>query len=158
MNDLTLAALSIERRTVALALFTNSHLEDVLIRHLPDEMAKAIQSLTGFLNSSIDLQHVQFMALPLPTTKSSRRAQMLNRTATDTLRLAGIPLMQVSEQQLLESYALPSLGNREQLRRSARSLWPSLNNVRATRCSLDAALLGLHAQVQRLLGSREVVQ
>ena len=158
MNELTLAALSFERRTVALAVFTNSHLENVLIRHLPEEMTKAMQSLTAFLNITIDLQHIQFMVLPLPTTGISKRAEMLNRTAVQTLRIAGIPLIQVSEQQLLESYGLPSLESREQLRRSARTIWPSLNNVKATHGSLDAALLGLHVQIERLLSLREVAQ
>lgn len=150
MIEITLAALSIERRTVALALFTNCRLDEIAVRHVPSELTKASHSVTGFLNSTFDLQHINFMVLAQPAANFSRRAEILHQTAIDTIRAAGIPLLEVPEEQLLDSYAHPALRRREQLRRIARSIWPSLNNARATHSAQDAALLGLHTQVERL--------
>jgi hypothetical protein len=156
MIDTTLAALSIERRTAALALFTNSRLDGITIRHLPAEPSKALHSLAGFLNSAMDLRHIQFIAVAQPLPTSSLRTEMLHRTAIDAIRAAGIPLLEVPDEQLFASYAHPPLQRREQLRRIARSMWPSLNSARATHSSQDAALLGLHVQIERLFAFHEV--
>ena len=150
MIDLSLAALSIERRTVALALFTNGRLSGISIHHLPIQPAKASHSLAGFLNSSFDLHHIQNVALEQSSSGHSDRAKVLRGVAIDAIRQAGIPLIEVSVNDLLSSYAHPALRKREQLRRIARSIWPSLNNARATHSAQDAALLGLHTQVERL--------
>jgi hypothetical protein len=158
MIDTSLAALSIERRTAALALFTNCRIDEINIRHLPAELSKASHSLVGFLNSAMDLRHIQFIAIAQPLPASSLRTQMLHRTAIDAIRAAGIPLLEVPDEQLFASYAHPPLQRREQLRRIARSIWPSLNNARATHSAQDAALLGLHTQVERLFAFCEAAQ
>jgi len=157
MNDNTLAALSIERRTLSLALFTDNHLDEMVVRHLPVELKKASSSVVGFLNSSFDSRHIEFIALLQPHVPKSLRAELLYRSAIEAIRFAGIPLIEVGEKQLLDSYACKPLRRKEQLRRIARTIWPSLNTARASHSSLDAALVGLYTQVDRLFTAREVL-
>lgn len=156
--ETTLAAFIIERRTVAFALFTNSRLDGISIRHIPAEISKAEHSVTGFLNRTFDVQHITFIALAQLRANSSKRAAILHRAAIDAIRAVGIPLIEVPDERLFDSYAHPALRKREQLRRIARSIWPSLNNARATHSAQDAALLGLHTQVERLFAFCEAAQ
>jgi hypothetical protein len=158
MTDLTLAALSIARRTAALAFFAGNRIEDVSIHHLPTNISKAAHSLAGFLNSTFEPHHIAFMALESPLVGCSERATALHAIAVDTIREAGIPMVEVPTHELLSSYGVPALRRREQLRLSAQSIWPSLNNPGATHTAQDAAVLGLHVQVERFFTLCEAVR
>jgi hypothetical protein len=151
LNELTLAALSIDRRTAALALFNGLCLEDMLLRSLPADQDAAVNTLIGFLNRSIDRYKIEFVGLRSLNDKSSSRIKSLHTAALSVLRNTSLPLEQVDEKNLLESFGHPPLRSRDHLRKVGRNIWPALNDSHATNSAVDAAVLGLHVQVERLL-------
>jgi hypothetical protein len=150
MPDMTLSALSLERRSAALAFFKDMQLEDILIRQLSSDPAKAISSVTEFLNRALERNRIKFVALLQPKSESGERVNELYKMALSAIREAAIPFVEVSEQELFDSYGHPPLRKRQHLRKAGRNIWPALNDIYATRSAVDAAVLGLHVQVEHL--------
>lgn len=155
MNDLILAAFTIERRAVCFTLFRQVQLEDVLFRQLPADEAKAEIAAIGFLNQVIEREQVGYFAVISPPDTASARYRQLYDASIKAVRTKGVPCVEVPESDLLLAYGYPSLKRREQLRKVGHMIWPSLNSPAATRAAVDAAVLGLHVQVERLFGSYE---
>lgn len=149
MLNLTLAAVAIQRRAVAIALFRQTHLEEVLVRQLSTDQTKARSTLIGFVRQVVERHQFQLAVFEL-AGKQSERIQILRKDAEEICRSEGIPITAIVEQKLFRSFATPALRRKDPLRKIARSLWPILNSPRFGHASLDAAALGLHAQVERL--------
>jgi hypothetical protein len=158
MSEISLVALAIQRRSVALVHFRHSHLDDVLVRHIPAAPEKAISSIIGLINQTTDLQNVEYAAIERPQAGDSRRLRELYAASLALFRSKGIPCSEVEPTELLESFSQPALGRRSQLRKIGRTIWPALNTAKATHAAIDAAILGLHVQIQRLFALHEVVQ
>ncbi len=156
MNNLTLAAISIERRAVCFTLFQQVQLEDVLVRQLPADEAKAISAVTGFLNQVIEREQVGYFAFIKPPKSASSRYRQFYSASIQAIRAKGVPCIEIPESDLFFAYSYPPLKRRDQLRKVGRMIWPSLNSQRATRASVDAAVLGLYVQVERLLNIYEI--
>jgi len=151
MSDLDLAAFSIERRAVCLTVFRQLNIEDVLVRQLPTDERRAIDSMIGFLNQTLDSIPVTYFAFSRSSAVASERHRRMLAASIDLVRSRGIPLAEVPDSDLLTSYGHPPLRRREQLRRVGHTIWPSLNSKASKRLPVDAALLGLHVQTERLL-------
>ena len=54
MLNLTLAAVAIQRRSAAIALFRQTHLEEVLVRQLSTDKTKAENTLIGFVRQVVE--------------------------------------------------------------------------------------------------------
>jgi len=151
----TVWALALERRLAVLVSFHNLHLDDVLCRSLPEDTELASQRLTLFLKQQVETRRIEFVVLETPRVSWTERMQKLFHSAKDTLRSVGIPLEEVELGSLLNGYGHPPLRRREELRKAAWSIWPSLQDLRAKRSGAEAAALGLHLQIGRLFGSLE---
>ena len=158
MTDQKLAALAVERRTVAVAFFRNSHIEDMLIRHLPADLPRAVNSLSVFLNQVLERNSIEHFAFARPTETASERQRQLSDVCIERARAVGVPFVEVNDADLFAAFGHPALKRREQVRMVGKMIWPSLDSKAATRSAVDAALLGLHAQVERLFGFYEVSQ
>lgn len=156
MKDFTLAALGLEQRKVALALFTKSHLDEVIVHHLPSDPEKAIQSLTGFLRSAIEVHDVQYLALRNLSGNANERICKSYERCRGVLRIMGIPCSEISETELLNGFGHPALTRIDHLRRAGRNIWPILASKGVAKSSIDAAVLGLYVQVSRMLNWCEV--
>jgi hypothetical protein len=156
MNDVVLAAFSIERRAVCFTLFRQIRLEDVLLRQLPPDEIKAASLITGFLNQVLERDEIGYFAFATPPDRASNRHRQLYAAGLAEVRTKGIPYIEVPESDLLSTYGHPPLKRREQLRKVGRTIWPALNSKPASRAAVDAAVLGLHVQVERLFGLYEV--
>jgi hypothetical protein len=156
MNNLILAAFTIERRAVCFALFQQVQLDDVLVRQLPADEGRAATAVIGFLNQMIERDEAGYVAFISPPDSASARYRQLYEVSIQVIRARGIPCVEVPESKLLAAYGYPSLKRREQLRKVGRTIWPSLNSKAATRAAVDAAVLGLHVQVERLFNIQEV--
>ena len=141
MNEVDLAAFSIERRAVCLTLFRQLHIEDVLLRQLPADEDRAIESVVGFLNHMLEDHPVGHFAFALPAESTSSRNRRILTASINLVRHRGIPLVETPDAELFMAYSHPPLTRREQLRRVGRILWPSLQNLQTTRAAVDAALL-----------------
>jgi hypothetical protein len=158
MPELRLAALCVERRRAALALFNETRLEDLIIHHLPSDHAKAITSLTVFLKREIERSALEYLALARPAEKASERVKLMHTALIEVLRAHGIPFLEVSDDELFSTYSEPPLRHREHLRAAAARIWPPLNDRRTARSAIDSALLGLHVQAERLFRLHGVQQ
>ena len=74
---------------------------------------------------------------------------MLTGVVESLLRDRGIPIWKVTDKELLDSFATPALTQKHELRQIARSLWPQVGQEQLL--ALDAALIGLYVQTERLL-------
>jgi hypothetical protein len=158
MIELPIATLSFERRVAAFALFRELHLDDIVLLRLPTDTDAALNRLAGFVNREITHNKIQFLALATPPSRLGDRITEMHSVAVEVLRGAKIPFIEVAEETLLEAYANPGLTRRDQLRAIGRTIWPSLNSAQATNSSVDAALLGLHVQIERLFSLYEVAE
>jgi len=145
-----LAAIKIERRSVAVAVFTNRHLEYTQVRQLSSAADKADASAVGFVSWILATFDVTSAALEqIQDGEEIRRAQ-LNEVVRTTLRNVGIPMWEAPKQELFEAYGVPPLRTRKELRAVVASIWPILNGRNGDGGILDAVALGLYVQTERL--------
>lgn len=147
-----LAAFRIFRRSVTVAILSGRNLDFVDIHHLSNVPKVALESQDRFVGWIVENFHPQIVALATGEEDEGEdrpRAQMLTQAVERKLLECGIPLWKVSDSELLESYAIPALTQRHELRAIARSMWPYV--AAQHELALDAALAGLYVQVERLL-------
>lgn len=150
MFDLTLAALSIQRRAAAIAVFRKTHLEEVFTRQFPNDLMIAENRMIGFVRRVLERNRVELVAFETANIKLTNRTRGFWQVANGIFHAEGIPIQTIPSDVLYNSFAVPPLRNRDQLRKIARSVWPQLDNRAADRAALDAAALGLFVQTERL--------
>jgi len=107
------------------------------------------------LNWMIETFEIESAVLEdLPPELQTRMAS-LSRLAEGLLREAGIPVLRATEAELLGAYGEPALRSRAELRRRALAMFPVLNSPATQKELLDASILGLYAQTERLLSAAE---
>ena len=146
----TNAALSIRRRTAALALFQGVHLMGVIVRHVPTDGRRAESTIAGFVREACSRHEVESIGIE-QGTRTSLRIVHCYECAKATLQQESTPIEEVQYAELLESYAFTPLRLRHQLRQVAKRIWPMLDNKKFGITALDAAVVGLHLQTRRLL-------
>jgi|SRR5437762_5692758 len=144
-----LAAFKIFRRSATVAIFSGRNLDFVDIHYLSNVPKVAAETLDRFLGWIVENFHPQTAALATDEDERHPRTQLLTDAAEQKLRDSGIPIWKVSDAQLLESYSIPALTQKHDLRLIARSMWPYVASQHLP--ALDSALVGLYVQVERLL-------
>ena len=144
-----LAAFKIFRRSATAAIFSNRGLEFIDIKHLSNDPAKATESLNRFVAWILESFHPDLSALGTDENDNKPRTTALTSVVENRLRAAGIPIWKVADKELLDSFAIPALTQKHELRQIARSLWPQVGKEQLP--ALDAALIGLYVQTERLL-------
>jgi hypothetical protein len=144
------AAMSIQRRTAAIAIFRDLHLEGVVVRHIPSDINRAENTIMGFAHEMCS--HFQISAIAIETSeRTTPRLERSYACARKAFDEESVSLHEVPLRELMESYAYRPLKLRQQLRRIGRKIWPVLENKRYGITALDAALVGLCLQTKRLL-------
>lgn len=146
----SLLAIRIERRAVAAALFNGTHLEYADSRQLASARDRALASSVGFINWMLDRFAVESAALEAIPSGQEIQRKALHDAICSELRAQALPLWEISRTDLLESCAHPPLKSRAELRAIAASIWPIIGGKRAKVFIQDAAMLGLHVQIERL--------
>ena len=144
------AAISIRRRTAALAVFRELHLEGVIVRHIPNDTRHAENTILGFAHEMCSHYQLSAVALEKPE-RITARLRNGYASACKAFEEESVPRHQIQIGDLMKSYASRPLTSRQQLRRIARKIWPVLDNKRYGIASLDAALVGLYIQTEYLL-------
>jgi hypothetical protein len=144
-----LAAFKIFRRSVTVAVFRERNLDFVDIQHLSNVPQVALETLDRFAGWIVENFHPKAAALAAEENEDRPRTQMLAEATERKLLERGIPIWKVSDTELLENYAIPRLTQKHELRSIARSMWPYVATQH--QAALDAALVGLYIQVERLL-------
>lgn len=151
MTQNQFVSLSIGRRSIAAAFFSGAKLEFWQTRSFQANSESAGNAVAAFLNWIISAFEIESAVLEeLPQELQTRNA-FLSRLAADHMRDHGIPVFKASEADLLSAYGEPPLRMRAELRRRAVAMFPQLNNPPAQKELLDAAVLGLYYQTERLL-------
>lgn len=144
-----LIAIKIRRRSVAAAVFSDRTLEHVQALQLCNEPEAVNDAVARFIASLLERFHPDSAAIGISRGAVGERVTSLTETAEAILRGAGIPFWRIEDQTVLEAYAVPKLKGRRHLRPIVRSFWPHLAERQLT--GYEAAALGLHIQVERLL-------
>ena len=145
-----LAAIKVERRSVAVAVFSNRHLEYTQVRQLSSVPEKADATTAGFVNWILVTFDVATTALDQARNGSELRRVQLSEVVLATLRDAGVPVWEAPKRELFEAYGAPPLKTRKELREVVKSIWPILNGRNGDGGILDAVALGLYFQTERL--------
>jgi hypothetical protein len=143
----SLAALKVERRSVAVAVFIGNQLEYQEVRQLSSVREKAEASAIGFLNWIAGNFEVESAALESMPEASDIQRAALSRLLKEALWSSGVPVWEVSKSDLLAAYGHPAAKSRKELRESIGSIWPVLDGAAGV---CDAAALGLYVQTERL--------
>jgi hypothetical protein len=144
-------ALSVSRRAIAAAIFSGEKLEFWQVRTFQATIDRANNTVTSFLNSIFQTFEIEAAGLEeLPEDLQTRMA-LLNGLAENLLQKRGIPVLKASEADLFAAFGEPCLRSRAALRQVAGRILPQLKNPSASKELLDAAVLGLHIQTERLL-------
>ncbi len=146
----SLLAIRIERRAVAAAVFNGTHLEYADSRQLASTRDRALASSVGFINWMLDRFPVESAALETIPTGQEIQRRALHDAICAELREHALPIWEVSRADLLDACAYSFAKSRADLRATAVSIWPILAGDRAKIFIQDAAILGLHVQIERL--------
>jgi hypothetical protein len=144
-----LAAFKIFRRSATAAIFSDRGLEFIDIKHLSNDPAKATEAVNRFVAWILESFRPELSAVGTDEEDIRPRTTMLTGVVESLLREQGIPIWKVADKELLDSFATPALTQKHELRQIARSLWPQVAQEQLL--ALDAALIGLYIQTERLL-------
>ncbi len=145
-----LISIRVERRTIAAAIFHGDHLEYTDSRQLSSAHNKAYVSALGFIDWLLARFSVESAALEAIPNGHEFQRRVLHEAISQDLRDRGLTIWEIPKVALLEGCGYPSLRFRDQLRQVATSIWPILEGTRSKTFIQDAAILGLHVQVERL--------
>jgi hypothetical protein len=146
----SLISIRIERRAVAAAVFHGDQLEYTDSKQLSSTHDKALASAIGFVNWMLARFPVESAALESILNGHEFQRRVLHNAICQTLRERFLPIWEVPKLVLLEGCGQPPLKSREDLRHVATSIWPVLSGTHAKVFVQDAAMCGLHVQIERL--------
>ncbi len=145
-----LVAIRVERRAVAAAIFDGEHLEYTDSRQLSSSSDKALSSANGFLQWLLMHFAIESAALEAIPNGHEIQRRLLHDGLSEVLRERMLPIWEIPRTVLLEACGEPPLKTREELRQVATTLWPVIAGSHAKVFIQDAAILGLHVQIERL--------
>jgi hypothetical protein len=148
-------AFSIGRRSIAAAIFSGTKLEFWQTRSFQASTERANNTVTAFLNWIVVAFEIESAGLEDVPPELQTRMAALSGLAESLLRKHGIPVLKACEAELLSAYGEPPLRSRVELRRRAVVMFPELNSPAAQKELLDASILGLYIQTERLLSAAE---
>jgi len=145
-----LVSIRIERRAVAAAIFDGDHLSYTDSRQLSSAHDKALSSAVGFIGWMLGRFPVESATLETIPEGQEVHRRVLHDAICEGLRSRMLPIWEIPRAAVLEGCGHPALKSRAQLREIASSIWPILAGTNAKSFIQDAAILGLHAQTERL--------
>ena len=133
---------------MAIAIFDGEQLLHTDSRQLSSSNDRALSSAVGFVEWTLNRFKAESAAIEaIPSGEFQRR--YLHDTITELLRERGLSIWEIPKAALLDGCGHPSLRSRQQLREIATSVWPVLAGTHAWPFVQDAAILGLHVQIER---------
>jgi len=149
ISDRRLAAIRLERRGLAVAIFSGYHLEyPPLVRQLPSNVNKAQSSAAGFISSVMLRCPFTTAALEtLPGTAEVQRRGLLE-IVKNVLSHEAVGVWQVDKRDILAAYGHPPLRSRAEVQRIVETIWPDMNGSFGAHLIRDALALGLYCQTE----------
>ncbi len=144
-----LIALKVRRRSVATAVFSGKNLDYAVMLHLSDKPEIVTDTVARFLSRTLEDFKPASAAIGIGQTKPGERVTDLHALVKTMLAAEGIPITEVEDKKLLESYAVPKLKNKDALQPIVASFWPHLGPRQLS--AFEAVALGFHMQAEHLL-------
>ena len=146
-----LMAVRIERRCIAVGIFTGTHLDGFRARALAADHDAADSTAVAFLREC--LSDCECRTIAVETVAGDIRRSILHEAVLATCRSVGVSVWEISIKTVMESLAYPPPKTREEIRKQVLRMWPLPGLKRAEQCALDAFAVGLHVQTERLFGA-----
>jgi hypothetical protein len=150
-NDLKLAAFSIQRRSVAVAIFVGTHLGFTDSKQLTSDHEKAKASAVGFVNWIIESFEIQSVVLEALHGSKDMMRSGTYQAVEATLRSQGVSIDTVTTENFLNAFVHAGRVRRNEVREIVARIWPIIGDPSRHPCKFDAAALGLYYQTDRLL-------
>jgi hypothetical protein len=146
-----LLAVRVERRAVAVAVFSGVHLEGRRVLQLSSDAARAEASTAGFLRAVLSENDCPSAAIE--SISGDVRRAVLHAAIMDHCRASGTSVWEVSGRIVREALCHPPLKSRAELRDLMLHMWPVQDLKQSQMCALDAFALGLYVQTERLFAA-----
>lgn len=146
-----LLAVRLERRAVAVAVFSGTHVIGWRVRQLSSDQRKAEATLAGFIRSMLGEHDCQSVAME--NTMADTLRDTLKTTVMEQCRDMCISVWEISRDSVLKSLAHPAPANREEVRQLMTRLWPIPGLKSSEQCVLDALAMGLYVQTERIFAA-----
>jgi hypothetical protein len=148
-----LLAIRIERRAVAIAIFSGDHLKHADARQLSSAADKALDSAASFVTRFIEKFRFESAAVEIIPSGYQLQRTVLHRAVLEVLSHQAIGIREVSTKELLQAFAHPKLRSRMELRKIISDIYPVLDQSFGKPWTHDAAALGLYVQTERLFNN-----
>ena len=146
-----LLAVRVERRAVAVAVFSGLHLEGRRVLQLSSDPARAATSTAGFIREVLSENECPSAAIEA-ISGDVRRAK-LHAAVMEHCRESGISVWEISGKTVVDAMCHPPLKSRTELRELMLQMWPVQGLKQSEMCALDAFALGLYVQTERLFAA-----
>jgi len=143
-------AFIVGRRSIAAVVFEGLKLSFWQVRSFQAKSDKAASAVTAFVNFIIERCDIEAAGLEAMPFDLKTRMADLTRLVEQLLREHSIPVSAASDDLLFASYSYPPIYSRAKLREIALQVFPQLRDL-SSKELLDAGLLGLYFQAERLL-------
>jgi hypothetical protein len=150
-----LAAIRVDRRAVGIAIFDSDHLTYAQARQLSAVPGKAISSALGFIERIMRQFDVKAAVVEAIPNGHERHRKALQQAIVAALAEDGIHPGEVSKAVLFETFAQPPVSSRKQLQEIACRIWPILDEQSGGPWTHDAAMLGLHVQIENVFENKK---
>lgn len=145
------AAIRIERRAVAVAIFNGYRLEyPPIARQLSSDPNKALGSAAMFIDHIRDKCPFTNAALEILPDSDAQRSQLAKIVAS-VLTQWQVAIWRFAKPEVLAAFGHPPLRFRNQVREVISAMWPEVNGSFGSPLINDALALGLYCQVEHLL-------
>jgi hypothetical protein len=141
----------IERRAVAVAVFSGIHLEGRRVLQLSSDPTRAEDSAAAFVREVLyenDCPSAAIESVPRDVRRASLHGAILHQCRTN-----GVSVWEISKQTVFEALAHPPLKTRGEVREVMLRMWPMAALKQSQVCALDAFALGLYVQTERLFAA-----
>lgn len=144
-----LAAVRVERRAVAVAIFAGDHISYTQVRQLSSARDRALASAVGFIHWIAGQFRLDSAAIESIPNGNEIQRQAITQAVITAFREQFLPVWEVSKQELLNAFGHPALRSRKELRAVVTDVWPVLAGTKGKTFIQDAAALGLHVLTER---------
>ncbi len=145
------AAIRIERRATAVAIFAGDHLEyPPIVRQLPTSNDKALASIASFVNWVREKCPFQSIALEIVPKNTDAQRLALTDIVRSTMSEQAVAIWDTNKKDVLSAFGYPAPRFRKEVRQIAESIWPAVNGSFGAPLMFDALALGLYCQVESL--------
>jgi hypothetical protein len=153
MSCADLLTIAVERRRVAIAVFSGLQLNHTQARELSAREEEAARATSAFVAWAAHQFRPARIAIQEPPGPAAHRRLALHAIVRGTLISYPAKQTEVDPATLREHFATPALRTKTQLRRIAPELWSRLG--RGGQPSVcDAVLMGIHLQMLDLLSDK----